>query len=288
MHALPLILVLATVGGPTRAPAPRVQGPPADSLVVRLQRREATASRPREAGEAALRLGSLFYARGEYRAAADAFSRAAARLDPGRKSEALYWTGLSWLGLKSPDPARAALAEVATSGSPRRSEALLGIAAAWEQEGRPDQAYEALQQVLAGDPGEAGPAALERLATLADRMHRPAEATRARARLLTSYPASIEATMAATALAESEARGPAAGPVSIETGRFANAARARALAARAMHAGFADARVVKRGGSAARIYVVLLGSYPDAGEAARAKLRATRELGLSVRVTGGR
>src|SRR2546428_673836 len=103
MHALPLILAIATVAAPTRTPSLRPADRPADSLAIRLQQREATAARPRVAGEAALRLGRLFYARGEYRPAADAFSRAAARLDPGRKSEALYWTGLSWLALRSPD-----------------------------------------------------------------------------------------------------------------------------------------------------------------------------------------
>ena len=55
-----------------------------------------------------------------------------------------------------------------------------------------------------------------------------------------------------------------------------------------MHAGFVDARVLTRGDGAARTYVVLLGSYPDAAQAARAQGRAARELGLSARLTGER
>src|SRR5262249_37292322 len=158
---------------------------------------EASAPSPREAGEAALELGRLFYARSAYRPAADAFARAAARLDPARKSEALYWSGLSWLGLGAPNPARAALQEVVASGPRRGAGARLALAAAWEREGRRDQASPALGHLLAPDPGEAGATALERLPGLADRLHRPADAARARARLVAAYPASIEATSAA-------------------------------------------------------------------------------------------
>ena len=261
---------------------------PADSLALRLQQAERTAARPRDAGEAALLLGRLFYARGEYRPATDAFARAAARLDPARKSEALYWGGLSWLGLHQPNPARAALEEVAAGGSSRRAEAQLGIAMAWEQAGRPDRAYETLQLLLASNPGEAAPGALEHLAVLADRFHRPDEAVRARARLLASYPSSMEAAMASAALVEPAAPAPASGPIALEVGRFAGPTRARALAARAVRAGFTNARVITHGDGAASSYAVLLGSFQGKAAARAAQARVARELGLSARLTGVR
>jgi len=258
-----------------------------DSLASRLRRDELAATRPRDAGAAALLLGRLDYARGEYRSAADAFARAAARLDPARKSEALYWAGLSWLGLHSPNAARAALEEVVASGSPRGDEAQLAIAVAWEQDDRPEKAYGVLERLLERSPGEATPAALERLAALADRFHRPAEAARARERLLSSYPTSMEAAMTAAALAGPTSAVPPGAPIGLEVGRFAGPARARALAARAARAGFPDARVLVRGEGAATSYTVLLGTYPDAAAARDAEAVAARELGLSPRLTGG-
>ena len=261
---------------------------PADSLALRLVRAEAQASGPRAAGEAALLVGRLHYARGEYRNAADAFARAAARLDPARKPEALYWVGLSWLGQGSPGMARAALEEASSPGSPRRADALLGIAGAWEGEGRPDRAIAVLDQLLAGDPGEAGPAALERFARLADRLHRPGDAARARARLIASYPASMEAAMADAANTNAAAAAAPSGPVVLEAGRFASASRAKALAGRAVHAGYSDAKVVGRGDGAVRVYSVVLGTYPDRAAARKAQLAAARQLGLSARVSGER
>ena len=133
---------------------------PADSLVQPHRRFEIEHGHARDGGEAALALGRLHFARGEYRQAADAFARAAARLDPSQKHEARYWTGLSWLGLREPTQARAALEEVARSPSPRRADAMLGVALAWELAGRPERAFEELGQLLERDPGEAGPAAL--------------------------------------------------------------------------------------------------------------------------------
>src|SRR5947207_755314 len=96
---------------------------PADSLVVPLRRFENEAPRPSEGAAAAWLLGQLHYARGEYRPAAEAFSRAAARLDPARKPEARYWAGLAWLALGDPGQARAAFEELSKPGSPRRAEA---------------------------------------------------------------------------------------------------------------------------------------------------------------------
>ena len=92
---------------------------PADSLVAPLRRFESEHGHVSEGGEAALLLGQLHYARGEYRQAADAFARAAARLQPARKPEARYWAGLSWIALKDPQQARASLEEVVSSGSER-------------------------------------------------------------------------------------------------------------------------------------------------------------------------
>src|SRR5205823_4954281 len=92
---------------PTTKPATVALTAGADSLAARLRRDERIAIGPRAAGEAALELGRLHYARGEYRAAAEAFARAAARLDPAHKDEPLYWEGLAWLGLGNPAAARA-------------------------------------------------------------------------------------------------------------------------------------------------------------------------------------
>ena len=283
---LSTLLLFATAPFGTRAAA-RPAGP-VDSLELRLERAEATATGARAAGEAALLLGRFHFARGEYRPSADAFARAAARLDPARKSEALYWSGLSWLGLGSPSTARAALEEVASSSSPRRREARVGIADAWEQEGRPDRAYAELEQVLAGEPGEAGAPALDRLARLADRLHRPGDAERARTRLLASYPSSMEAAIASAALQNAAATAPASGPVLLEGGRFASASRAKALAARAVRAGFANARVVERGSGATRVFAVTLGSYHNHAAARQAQTSAARLLGLSTRMAGER
>jgi TolA-binding protein len=161
-----------------------------DSLLAPLKRHEVVKGKAPEAGEAAFLLGQLHLARGEHRLAADAFSRAAARLDGARKAEARYWAGVSWLGVPDGAQARAVLDEV--SGA-RKPEAQLGIAIAWEQQGRPDKAYETLYNLLRGDPGEAGPAALERIATLADQLHKPDVASRALSRLQRDYPGSFEA-----------------------------------------------------------------------------------------------
>ena len=56
---------------------------PAGQPRVPLRRFENDATRPREGAAAAMLLGQLLRA-GEYRAAAEAFSRAAARLEPAR------------------------------------------------------------------------------------------------------------------------------------------------------------------------------------------------------------
>ena len=174
---------------------------PVESLAVALRRFESGAGLPEQGGDAALVLGRLHYARGEYRPAADAFGRAAARLEPGRKPEARYWAGLCWLALGDVPQARSALEEVARSSGAQRPLALLALAQSWELAGKPDRAFDLLGRLLEGNPGEAGPAALARFAALAERFEQPEQAHRARVRLLRDYPSSLEAAGARLAAA---------------------------------------------------------------------------------------
>ena len=255
----------------------------ADSLVQPLKRFETEHGRFPEGGEAALALGQLHYARGEYRQAAEAFARAAARQEPALKNEARYWAGLSWLAQREPSQARAALEEVAHSGSPRGPEAMLGLAMAWETAQRPERALEVLHRLLGGDPGEAGPAALEHTMALAEALHLQRESRDARARLLRQYPNSIEATRAA--MPEREApRVPAEGSVTVEIGSFSSPGRAHSLLAATQRAGFTEAKVLLRGEERARSYVVLLGTYPNAEAGRLAGETAAKRLGVSYRL----
>jgi tetratricopeptide (TPR) repeat protein len=256
----------------------------ADSLVVPLRRFENEHGRGSEGGEAAYLLGQLHYARGEYRQACDAFGRAAARLEPERKPVARYWAGLSWLALKQPDQARAALEEVAQSSERLRAGAQLGIALAWELSERPDRALQALETVLAKSPGEAGPAALERVIALAEHLERPDVARRARDRLRRDYPRSIEA--ARVALPE-PAPAPAPGSdgtVAVQIGAFADPERARSLAESAQRAGFPAAQVIVRGEGETRMHFVNLGVFGTREEANRAGERAAAALGVTFQV----
>src|SRR5262249_43014289 len=101
------------------APAPALEsvwarlpaGLPADSREPRLQRIGAGGPRP-AAAAAAFALGQFHQARGEYHPAALAFGRAAARLQGMDRAEARYRQGLSHLGERQPDRARAAFEEV--------------------------------------------------------------------------------------------------------------------------------------------------------------------------------
>ncbi len=285
MTQVPAALLALSLFAATSAATQAPSAP--DSMVIRLKRAETVAG-PRAAADAALSLGRLYYARGEYRPAADAFSRAAARLGPARKGEALYWTGMAWLGLNSPNAARAAFDEVVSAGDPRRNDALLGTADAWVSEDRFDKAFATLQQLISGDMGPAGPAALERMSVVAERLNRAADAERAKARLLSSYPGSMEALALVARDKETAPAAPTSGPVAVEAGRFANAARARGLVVRAQRAGYKDARVVEHVSAATRSFAVRLGSYPDRPSAREAQLRAAKELGLTARITGDR
>jgi tetratricopeptide (TPR) repeat protein len=299
--ALALAAVLAAPVRPTLRQL--IESRPPDSLVPALTRFEAT-HRGREAQEAAFALGQLRYARGEYRQAALAFGRATPRLPGPERAEPRYWAGLAWLGAGDAVQARAAFEEAARSGSQHRAEALLGVARCWEVASRPDRALEALTTLLAGDPGEAGPAALEATAALADRMGRSELARRSRERLLSTYPRSVEAVRARPdrsappAPAPSRPSSPPArpapvappagavhGPLTVQIGAFGEPAAAQALATRARGVGAGPVRVSElRGAGGARLYAVRAGVYATAEDARAAGERLGRALGVPWRV----
>ena len=196
-----ILAAMLIASGAAAAPPPGslrelLAATPADSLPVVLRPFESPRARSPEGTEAVLLLGQLHYARGEYRQAAETFARAAARLEPARKPEARYWAGLAWLALGEPNQARAALDEVVSAGGPRQAQAMLAQAQVWELAQRPARAAEVLGLLLNGEPGEAGPAALERAAALADGDGHEEDARKARERLLREYPRSIEAAAA--------------------------------------------------------------------------------------------
>jgi hypothetical protein len=166
---------------------------PTDSLpsvLLAMEVRGAPGVRP---GEAAYALGQFRYARGEYPAAVGPFLRAYTRLTGRDRWAARYAHALSSLALGNAAVARAAFLEVADGAVDLRPLAQLGVAQSWDFENRPDKAFDTLRLLLAKDPGEAGPAALERFATLAAQFHREGEARSARVRLARQYPRSIEA-----------------------------------------------------------------------------------------------
>jgi tetratricopeptide (TPR) repeat protein len=291
MWTLPFVTLLASMLAPdpswTLPPAldSLVREYPADSLVAPLRRFESEHGRLGDGGEAALLLGRLHFARGEYRQACDAFGRAGARLEPGRKPLARYAAGLSWLALKQPDQARAALEEVAQSDERLRPLAMLGVAQAWDLSDKPDQALQATEAVLAHAPGEAGPAALELEAALAEKLKRPDLARRARERLRHDYPRSIEAARASLPAVAPPPAPAAEGTVTVQIGAFADPARARSLAESARRGGFPSAAVIVRGEGDARMNVVTLGVFATREEARRAGERAAAELGVTYQVT---
>src|SRR5260221_13013927 len=112
---------VASIHGPAEAKPSRARPAP------RFEPIHAPAPTLRSAEEE-FELGQLHYARGEYVQAADAFGRASARLEPSRKPEARYWTGLSLLGAGNPVEARSAFEDVIASASSRRMQARLGLA----------------------------------------------------------------------------------------------------------------------------------------------------------------
>jgi tetratricopeptide (TPR) repeat protein len=266
---------------------------PADSLPGPLRRFEAEHARSPEAAEAAMVLGRLHYARGEYRRAAETFARAAARLNPARKPEARYWAGLAWLALGDANQARAMLDDVAAGSGPRRVDAMLAQVQAWDLAQRPERSAEALATLLSGDPGEVGPAALERAAALAERDGHEDRARQERERLLRDYPRSIEAAAARLAVfAPSSPRaapaGARPGAMAVMIGSFAELSRARSLASAARAAGFADAQVVSQGQGLAAVHRVRLGVYPRHADARRAGEQAERALGVAFELMRAR
>ena len=167
-------------------------GLPADSLGAALQRLERSDPREVSAG-AAFALGQFRYARGEYRLAAEAFGRAAARLQGYDRADARYRQGLAWLGHAEGGRARAAFEEAASMSDPLKPFAQLGLARALALLGEPDLELATLRQLLQTPGGEAEPAALERYVHACERAHHASEADAARARLLRDWPHSPEA-----------------------------------------------------------------------------------------------
>ncbi|HYM82357.1 MAG TPA: hypothetical protein VEY91_13215, partial [Candidatus Limnocylindria bacterium] len=162
-------------------------------------------------------------------------------------------------------------------------DALLGIAQAWDLGDRPERAYEILTELLAGEPGEVGPAALERYAALAERLGRPETSRKARERLLQAYPRSIEAAAARLALASLPSE-PGAGAVGVAIGTFIDRGRARLLASEAKRAGFPDAQVVSRGQGLTAVHTVRLGIYSRRVDAIQAGEQAAKALGVTYQV----
>jgi len=169
-------------------------GLPADSLGSALRRLEVAGPATTSAA-AAFAEGQFHHARGEYRLAADAFGRAAARLQGLEHTEARYRQGLAWLGERDPGRARAAFEEVAMLSQPYRALAQLGLARAYALGGEPEKEQTVLRRLLDRPAGEAEPAALARYAALCDRAHRAGEARAARERLVKRWPRSFEAAL---------------------------------------------------------------------------------------------
>jgi tetratricopeptide (TPR) repeat protein len=263
---------------------------PADSLPEALRRFESAHPRTPEGTEALLALAELQYARGAYRSAAECYGRAAARLEPASKPEARYWSGLAWLALSESERARASLDEVASAPGPRQAAAMLAQAQLWELGQRPARAEGVLTALLSGDPGEVGPAALERSAALAETQGHSDEARIARERLVRDYPRSIEAAAARRA-AFSPATPRASGrprpgtSTAVVIGAFVDPARARSLAAAARAAGFYDAQVVSHGEGLSAIHLVRLGVYPGVAEARHAGVQAEQALGVTFEIS---
>jgi len=173
-------------------------GLPVDSLGSALRRLEAAGPATTSAA-AAFAEGKFHYARGEYRLAADAFGRAAARLESLEHAEARYREGLAFLGARDPGRARAAFEEVAMVSQQLRAHAQFGLARAFALAGDTEQELTVLRRLLDRPAGEAEPAALALYAALCDRQHHAGEARAARERLAKRWPRSVEAALASAA-----------------------------------------------------------------------------------------
>ncbi len=194
----PVLTLVSLLGfaAPARALEPLWRhvpaGLPADSLAPALQQLESRGPRAL-AASAAFTLGQFHHARGEYRLAADAFGRAAARLVGAERADARYRQGLALLGAHEAGRARAAFEEVASSSQPLRKHAQLGVAQAHALAGETSRELDVLRRLLDGPAGDAEPAALERYAALCEQLGRPADAAAARERLARLWPRSFEA-----------------------------------------------------------------------------------------------
>ena len=166
---------------------------PADSLLGPLRRYELQHRHGAPAAEAALMLGHLHLIRGEYRLAADAFTRAAAGFELARKDEALYWGGIAWLGVPDRGRARALFDQVAFDNGARRDEATLGIALSLIEDNHPERALKFLGRLTGKRAAECTAGALGATAAAAGRTGDQGLAKRARERLLREYPRSLEA-----------------------------------------------------------------------------------------------
>jgi tetratricopeptide (TPR) repeat protein len=226
---------------------------------------------------ALMTLGRYDYARGEYRPAATAFARAAARLEPARKPEARYWAGLCWFALGDHDRARGALEEVTRAGGLKQAEAQLALAQVWEATGRSEKAIEHLDALLASEPGEVGATALAMQYEIAMAQHREPDADRAAERLLREYPNSMEASRFVQRVVAPPS---AQGHIAVRIGAFSDEARARSLAAAARRAGFAEVRVIPPTGTGAPLYIVRLGPYGDPDQARKQAERVAELLGV--------
>ncbi len=274
---LAIAAALAAAVPPSDSLTALVRGAPADSVALRLHAWIQAHPAGADGVSALLLLGRYEYARGEYRPAAAAFARAGARLEPAKKPEARYWAGLSWFALGDLERARGALEEVARAGGERASDAQLALAQVWEAGGRSDKALEALNALLAGDPGEAGATALAMTFEIATAQHREPEAERAAGRLLRDYPRSLEAARFGQRVVTPPST---QGHIAVRLGAFSEEARARALAAAARRAGFAEVRVIPPSGAGAPLYIVRLGPYADPDQAQQQAERIAERLGI--------
>ena len=237
--------------------------------------------------DAAFLLGQLHHARGEYRQAADAFTRAANRRSGESRGEARYRAGVSLLGAGQNAAAREAFAAAIHDAPSRAVLAQLGIAQALEAEQHPDKALAAYQQVVSADAGEAGPAALERIAALGGSLRHEDDARLARLQLARQYPASLEAARLAASPAPAAAPTPNVSAArSVQIGVFSERARALALVDAARKAGFADTEATERASTDGRatVWVVRLGRFASADAARAAGDKAERTMGVSWKV----
>lgn len=145
------------------------------------------------ADAAAFELGQLRYARGEYVQAAEAYGRAASGRAGAGRGAAVYHRALAELAAGRATLAERSFAEASRLDASHRALARLGGAFAMEAQGRFANAFDAYARLLSEESGEAGPAALERYASLATRLHREDAARTARENLRRRWPRSFEA-----------------------------------------------------------------------------------------------